>query len=293
MTRLHTILAATDLSVAARLACERAVRLASACDARLELQHVVNTGALDSLRLLFASQPDDLQQRLLDEAREELRSLLAELHDGLGGSANLHLGIGNVVNEITRQADALDADLLVLGAHGSSLVRDLIVGSTTERVLRRTGRPLLVVRRPAPRGYRQVLIPVDFSARSLKAIEVARRLAPKAALVLLHTFEVPFEGRLRHAGVSEQELAALRASAQREGETRMAELIARAGLPAAALHSLVLYGDPSVQILEHERLQGSELIVIGKRGQNSLEDLLLGSVTKHILSQAQSDVLVI
>lgn len=293
MTRLHTILAATDLSAAARLACERAVRLASACDARLELQHVVNTGALDSLRLLFASQPDDLQQRLLDEAREELRSLLAELHDGLGGSANLHLGIGNVVNEITRQADALDADLLVLGAHGSSLVRDLIVGSTTERVLRRTGRPLLVVRRPAPRGYRQVLIPVDFSARSLKAIEVARRLAPKAALVLLHTFEVPFEGRLRHAGVSEQELAALRASAQREGETRMAELIARAGLPAAALHSLVLYGDPSVQILEHERLQGSELIVIGKRGQNSLEDLLLGSVTKQILSQAQSDVLVI
>lgn len=293
MTRLHTILAATDLSAAARLACERAVRLASACDARLELQHVVNTGALDSLRLLFASQPDDLQQRLLDEAREELRSLLAELHDGLGGSANLHLGIGNVVNEITRQANALDADLLVLGAHGSSLVRDLIVGSTTERVLRRTGRPLLVVRRPAPRGYRQVLIPVDFSARSLKAIEVARRLAPKAALVLLHTFEVPFEGRLRHAGVSEQELAALRASAQREGETRMAELIARAGLPAAALHSLVLYGDPSVQILEHERLQGSELIVIGKRGQNSLEDLLLGSVTKHILSQAQSDVLVI
>lgn len=293
MTRLHTILAATDLSAAARLACERAVRLASACDARLELQHVVNTGALDSLRLLFASQPDDLQQRLLDEAREELRSLLAELHDGLGGSANLHLGIGNVVNEITRQADALDADLLVLGAHGSSLVRDLIVGSTTEWVLRRTGRPLLVVRRPAPRGYRQVLIPVDFSARSLKAIEVARRLAPKAALVLLHTFEVPFEGRLRHAGVSEQELAALRASAQREGETRMAELIARAGLPAAALHSLVLYGDPSVQILEHERLQGSELIVIGKRGQNSLEDLLLGSVTKHILSQAQSDVLVI
>lgn len=293
MTRLHTILAATDLSAAARLACERAVRLASACDARLELQHVVNTGALDSLRLLFASQPDDLQQRLLDEAREELRNLLAELHDGLGGSANLHLGIGNVVNEITRQADALDADLLVLGAHGSSLVRDLIVGSTTERVLRRTGRPLLVVRRPAPRGYRQVLIPVDFSARSLKAIEVARRLAPKAALVLLHTFEVPFEGRLRHAGVSEQELAALRASAQREGETRMAELIARAGLPAAALHSLVLYGDPSVQILEHERLQGSELIVIGKRSQNSLEDLLLGSVTKHILSQAQSDVLVI
>ncbi len=289
MTRLHTILAATDLSAAARLACERAVRLASACDARLELQHVVNTGALDSLRLLFASQPDDLQQRLLDEAREELRSLLAELHDGLGGSANLHLGIGNVVNEITRQADALDADLLVLGAHGSSLVRDLIVGSTTERVLRRTGRPLLVVRRPAPRGYRQVLIPVDFSARSLKAIEVARRLAPKAALVLLHTFEVPFEGRLRHAGVSEQELAALRASAQREGETRMAELIARAGLPAAALHSLVLYGDPSVQILAPDPLQ----IGIGKRGQNSLEDLLLGSVTKHILSQAQSDVLVI
>ncbi|MNE05091.1 Universal stress protein family protein [compost metagenome] len=54
-----------------------------------------------------------------------------------------------------------------------------------------------------------------------------------------------------------------------------------------------MHGDASVQILDQEQLQGCELIVIGKRGQGPLEELLLGSVTTHILSQARGDVLVI
>ncbi|MNC48826.1 Universal stress protein family protein [compost metagenome] len=73
----------------------------------------------------------------------------------------------------------------------------------------------------------------------------------------------------------------------------MAELVAAAGLPADAVQPVIVHGDPSVQILDQEQLQGCELIVIGKRGQGALEELLLGSVTTHILSQARGDVLVI
>lgn len=293
MTPIRTLLAASDLSASARQAAERAARLAAVSGARLMLQHVVSAGALDSLRQLFGAAPGDLQQRLLDEAREELHELGAELLARHGVAAEVHLGAGAVTREIASQADALDADLLVLGARGASLVRDLAVGSTTERVLRNTGRPLLAVRREAQRDYRRVLLPVDFSARALKAIGMARQLAPQAELVLLHAFEVPFEGRLRHAGVSEQEIAGLSANARREAEACMAGLVAAAGLPAAAVKTLVLHGDASVQILAQQQLHDSELIVIGKRGQGPFEELLLGSVTKHILAQAGSDVLVI
>ena len=293
MTPIRTVLAATDLSAPARHAVLRAASIARHTGARLALQHVVSIGALDALRQLFAAQPGDLQQRLLDEARDEVHDLAAELCAAHVASADIHLSAGSALAEITSHADALDADLLVLGARGASLVRDLAVGSTTERVLRKTGRPLLVVRGEAQHDYRRVLIPVDFSARSLKAIALARMLAPQAEIVLLHAFEVPFEGRLRHAGVSEAELAGLRARAKREAEAQMSELIAAAGLPAAAVQSVVVHGDPSVQILDQQQLQGCELIVIGKRGQGPFEELLLGSVTTHILSQARGDVLVI
>jgi len=293
MTPIRTVLAATDLSAPARHAVVRAASIAGRSGARLSLQHVVSLGALDALRQLFAAQPGDLRQRLLDEARDEVHSLAAELCAPHVASADIHLSAGNALAEITSHADALDADLLVLGARGASLVRDLAVGSTTERVLRKTGRPLLVVRREAGHDYRRVLVPVDFSPRALKAIALVRELAPQAELVLLHAFEVPFEGRLRHAGVSEAELSGLLANARREAGAQMAELIAAAGLPAAAVQPVIVHGDPSVQILDQEQLQGCELIVIGKRGQGALEELLLGSVTTHILSQAKGDVLVI
>ncbi|SDT13890.1 universal stress protein [Pseudomonas oryzae] len=293
MTPIRTILAATDLSVPSRHAAERAALIARDCAAALTLQHVVHTGALEMLRQLFAAAPADLHQRLLDEAREELRAQAGELHLRFATAAELHLSAGAVVAEIAAQADALDAGLLVLGARGASLVRDLTIGSTTERVLRQTARPLLVVRHAVHHGYRRVLLPVDFSPRSLRAIRMAMSLAPQAELVLLHSFEVPFEGRLRHAGVGEDELALLRARAQREAGEQMAELVAAAGLEPDSVRSVLLHGEAGVHILDQEQLQGCELIAIGKRGQGPVEELLLGSVTRHVLTQARGDVLVI
>lgn len=289
---ISSILAPTDLSAPAHRAAERAALLARACAARLTLQHVVPSGALESLRQLFASAPADLRQRLLDEAGEELRALAGELARH-GPVADLQLSTGPVAAEIVAQAAALDAGLLVLGARGASLVRDLTVGSTTERVLRQSARPLLVVRQAAHHGYRRVLLPVDFSPRSHRAIRMALLLAPQAELVLLHAFEVPFEGRLRHAGVGEAELALLRARAAQEAGEQMGELLAATGLEADGVRTVLVHGDASLHILDQAQLQGCELIVIGKRGQGPFEELLLGSVTRHVLAQAPGDVLAV
>ena len=73
----------------------------------------------------------------------------------------------------------------------------------------------------------------------------------------------------------------------------MSELIAAAGLEADSVRAVLVHGEASVHILDQEQLQGCELIAIGKRGQGPLEELLLGSVTKHILARAHCDVLAI
>lgn len=74
----------------------------------------------------------------------------------------------------------------------------------------------------------------------------------------------------------------------RAAETLHADL----GVKPADWTPRVFYGDASLCIVEQEQDQDCDLIVIGKRGQNLTEELLLGSVTRHVLTEPQGDVLV-
>ncbi|CAL95765.1 universal stress protein [Azoarcus olearius] len=286
------LLAATDLSAPARHAVARAALLSAETGAPLGLLHVVSLGALDALRGLLTSDADAVTTRLLDEARDEVGRLAAELAERYGAAPETHLAVGAVVPEIAACADACDAGLLVMGVRGAGFMRDLLVGSTTDRVLRKLTRPLLAVRQIPHEPYRRVLVPVDFSPRSLAALQLARRVAPRADLVLLHAFEVPFEGKLRLAGVEDETLHSLRVAAKRHAVERLNALITAAGLEDAGVRRIVLHADPTTLILEQEQEQDCDLIVIGKHGQSALEDMLLGSVTKHVLARASADVLV-
>lgn len=292
MTPVRTILAPTDLSALARHAVARASLLAAELGARLSVQHVVNVGALDALRHLLDGGALPVQDRLLDEMREEVQVLAAEMASRHHVQPDVHLVVGNVLAEIAGHADAIDADLVVMGARGAGFMRELLIGSATERVLRKISRPLLVVKQIAHEPYRRVLVPVDFSPRSREALGLAQTVAPHAEFVLLHAFEVPFEGKLRYAGVEESELSVLRINARREATARMNELVASAGMDENRVRRLVVHGEASTQILEQEQEQDCDLIVIGKRGQGLLEEMLLGSVTKHILARSAADVLV-
>jgi pyruvate/2-oxoglutarate dehydrogenase complex dihydrolipoamide acyltransferase (E2) component len=71
----------------------------------------------------------------------------------------------------------LTCDLLVLGARGTSFMRHLMLGSTAERLVRKSNRPLLVVRQPPHERYRRVIVALDFSPSSLAALELARAVA--------------------------------------------------------------------------------------------------------------------
>jgi nucleotide-binding universal stress UspA family protein len=292
MNAIRTLVAPTDLSALARHAVARAALLAAELHARLSLQHVVNASALDALRHLLDADTSGMQQKLLDGVRGEVEALASDMQSRHRVSADVHLTVGGVLGEIVEHADALDADLLVMGARGAGFMRELLIGSTTERVLRKTARPLLVVKQIAHEPYRRVLVPVDFSPRSLDALALAQQVAPQAELVLLHAFEVPFEGKLRYAGVEEHALSSLRVNARREAVAQMNELVTRTGVDENRVRRIVVHGEATTQVLEQEQEQDCDLIVIGKRGHGLFGELLLGSVTKHILARSTADVLV-
>lgn len=292
MTRIQRLLAATDLSAPARHAAERAALIARELGAALELLHVISVAPVDRLRRLLAEASADIEAQVAADASTEVRRLADGLQQQYQVRPTMHVEHGGLLPQIDARAEASAADMLVLGARGASFMRHLLLGSTAERMVRRTTRPMLVVKQPARGPYQRLLIPVDFSPASLPACELARALAPRAEFVLLHAFEVPFEARLRSSGVQDETLRKYRDIAQCQAGRAMQSFLAAAGLPMEGVTALVLHGDASSLIIEQEQERDCDLVVVGKRGESMVDHFLLGSVTKHVLQESQGDVLV-
>ena len=292
MTPFQHILSATDLSAHARHATERAALICRDTGAHLYLLHVANLGPLERLRELMGIGPADMETHILNAAQKNLLDLAASVHQRYDVTAGIHVVAGALLPKLAEEANARAADLLVCGAKGESGIRHFTLGTTASRMLSTTTRPMLVVRQQAHEAYRRVLVPVDFSPSSLRTIQQARRIAPHAEIVLLHVFDVPFEGQLRYANVEEDTIHQYRILARQEATQKLQALRDASGLSARDSHLVVLHGDAASRILEQEQETDADLIAMGKHGENLLEDLLLGSVTKHVLAEAQGDVLV-
>ena len=292
MIEIRSVVAATDFSAPARRAVDRAAGLAQAAHASLALVHAVNASALNELRR-WLDTGGDVERSILDELRERLHELATETAARYRIDVEECAVTGRPVDEIARLADEREADLIVTGTLGAGLFRNLIVGSTAERLVKKSARPVLMVRQSPRDAYRRVLVPVDFSRWSAPSLEIATAVAPDAHFVMVHCLEVPFEGRLRRAGVDDRAIAKYRTAARDDARRRMAQLAARSGLANNRWTSLTPSGlDPWMQIVRQEQEQDCDLIAIAKHGRNAVEDLLLGSTTNMVIAEGSSDVLV-
>lgn len=293
MTQLKRLLAATDLSPASRHAAERAAMLGRESGATVELVHVAAVDALTRLRQFVSGVPAEVEERVLDKLHEDISRLAETLRQRYSADLAVHVLPGAAVPTLARAADDLEANLVVLGAHGASLMRQLRLGATADRMLHLAKLPVLVVKQPPRESYQRALVAVDFSPSSVEALRMACALAPTADIALLHAFEVPFEGKLRFAGVEEDVVERYRGAAKQDALGRLRDLAA-AGAPASSgVILLAPHGDASLRIAEHAHELDCDLIVLGKHGESRLQELLLGSVTRRVLAESACDVLVV
>ena len=293
MTASLSLLAATDFSAPARHALERAAQLAAAHPgAQLTLTHVVSASMLARLRGVMRDEAPAMEARLADETQQALAYLATRLGTQYACPVDTRLAQGVALDAITDLADELQSDLLVMGARGAHFVREFLLGSTTHRVLRKTRRPVLAVKQRPQGAYRRVLVPVDFSVHAVAAAQTAHRWLPDAEIVLLHAFELDIESTLRFASIAEEQIHAYRARTRADALDAMAQFVDQLSIPTGQLTRMVVHGAPTRRILEHEQSLDIDLIAMGKHGQSGLEELLLGSVTKHVLAYSSSDVLI-
>ena len=164
------ILYATDLSENARYAFAYAVSLADLYHAGITMIHVLPEvpGIVDNniVGYISADQWEKIKSQNVDEAKE---ALIGKRRDHLAIRDALHqfsedvkdghetkgfvtddivVVRGNPVEQILAQAEEASCDLIVMGTHGQGTLADSMMGSTARRVLRRSTKPVLVVRLP-------------------------------------------------------------------------------------------------------------------------------------------------
>ena len=148
MAEIRKILYATDFSDLSAWALKYAAFLAKRCSAELHCLHVVDDSYQYWLSFDAATIPAGPPvQDLIASARNEMdKFLAAKLPDDVPAVTKV-LG-GRAFLEIIRYARSHDMDLIVLGTHGWSALRQVLMGSVADKVVHKSPCPVLTVRHP-------------------------------------------------------------------------------------------------------------------------------------------------
>lgn len=141
------------------------------------------------------------------------------------------------------------------------------------------------------RAIRKILVPVDFSEHSARALEMAIGLAKMfgAEIELMHSYEVTPIVTLYGVGYPETLDADLRAAALR----RISEWTEKVQREGVAVRQHVVSSFPAEAIVDLADELEVDLIVMGTRGLRGLKHVMLGSVAERTLRRASCPVLTV
>jgi nucleotide-binding universal stress UspA family protein len=287
--KIQRILLPTDLSESADRALEQAVELAAQHRAKIDILHVVTLPHFD------AAEARSALDAYMAKVEKEVFDDLATRSDAIRTRG---LAVSTVIVRRSYPAEAIlenvteaEPDLVVMGTHGRSGLRKLLLGSVAARIVLEAPCPVMTVASDAriaegENGFDPILVPVDFTEHSERAIEAANALrAPSGRLILEHVVSSPVHPSLYAGGVSK--LLELQPELASVIGKKLSELF------QGPSEIVVTEGSIVEEILAISGRWKAQLIVMGTRGLNRQDYLLLGSVTERVIGRAKVPVLAI
>jgi nucleotide-binding universal stress UspA family protein len=299
MAPITRILCPVDFSEASEHAIEHAIAVASWYKASITALHVYNP--------IFMPVPGlpPPGSRVSESELKRMHVETTRCFEGAiasGIDVDVIVDVGPPAARILDRSETAHSDLIVMGTHGASGFEHLLLGSVTEKVLRKARRPVLTVPPHAQAistlPFRRLLCAVDFSDSSLRGLELACSLAKEsnAALTLLHVVEWPWHeppppvfDDLPSAQAAA--LAEFRRYVQESAIERLKTLTQQLNEGLCATEPRVVHGKPYVEILRVAAEARADLIVIGVHGRNAPDVMLFGSTTNQIVRRATCPVL--
>lgn len=288
MTPFKFILATTDFSEPANKAVRRAAMLAEQHGARLGIVHVVVPSNRRLLREWFSSAIDhDVK---VADARSALHRLATALTNRYDVTPSLEVRTGDLLEELHRTSARVD--LLVMGQRRRSALAERVFGSTAQRLVACSRRPVLVVKQEPIVGYQRALVPIDFTPASDAAAFVAATLAPDIDLQIFHAIDSTGAAVMREADVSETVIREWRATQEAALLARMRRSMTRLGLEGRKLRFALGHGSPVKAILRQAQHLDADLLVATQRRRSRIATTVLGHVNS-LLARSRCDMLIV
>jgi nucleotide-binding universal stress UspA family protein len=289
MTKLNCILVGHSLSPDGDVAFRSAVVLARKANALLYLLHVVEPYPLYQ-QMRFPTVPAHaMLEDVVRNMRTQLNDLAAQPElSGLQAETDAHIGKPFV--EILRTARSWNANLVVVGV--SQRGEGRFLGSTGERVLRKSQVPVLIAKRELSSGPKTVLVPIDFSDCSKKAAEEAIALVRGfgGRVIFFHALDLAAYMYPAAYGAAPIIYPPLTPD---DLEPDWQDFLQ--GLPLAGItwEKCTREGRPASLIVTTAQEYTSDLIVMGTHGRTGIAHVLLGSVAEAVLRLTDCSVLTV
>ncbi len=177
--------------------------------------------------------------------------------------------------EIVDSAAKSRADVIIMGRHGRTGLRSLMMGSVTARVIGHSPCNVLVIPPEAKIDCRNILIATDGSGFSEAASREAIRIAKKCESALI----------VVSVAWNDAEVSAVNNSVE--------EIVDLAKADGVQAEGLTLIGKPYEVIVDIAKQRHTDLIVVGSHGRTGLKRLLMGSVTERVIGHTETAVLVV
>jgi nucleotide-binding universal stress UspA family protein len=291
MDKIGSIVVPTDFSALAEAAAARAASLARLDGAEVHLVHALASPLL--VNPYEFTVPANLWGDLRQAAQEKLEQTRKAIE--AQGVTIVTAQASDSQDAVAAIADAVrahGADLVVMGTHGRGGLSHAFLGSVTERALRTLDRPILAVKEDpetAAKPIAKILLAVDFSTHSDRAVEVTAGLAARlsAFVDVIHAFDFPpdYNPYLSALGVE------LERKIEADASERLEVIRKRLEKRQIRVNTHFRRGHPDAVIADVARQIDCQLIVMGTRGRSGLSHVLLGSVAERTLRAAPCSVL--
>ena len=237
------------------------------------------------------------------EANRVLKPALATLKRA-ELKASARYVVGTVAHELAAIVAADAADLIVMGSHGDTGLKKLLLGSVTGTVMASCTTPMLVMRgkSASKKDSLKLAIALDGSQYGVAAVRffVKNRdffgAAPTLTLVHvvpdLSNLVVPgFFGRVPVPRLKSEQVEAMQGAAFENAMAPARKLLERAGLAATEVR--LVGNNPGDQIAAYATKNKLDLMALGSHGHGNLRNLVMGSIATKVLASCKVPVLLV
>ena len=175
---IKKILVPTDFSATAGNALRQAIHIAEANKASIKLIHVITPVYVTPSNALIAGGGDAFYRKLKNNASDELKSMAKEIKKSNNIVVDYIAKLGTVDDIICSMAKKEKFDMIVMGTHGTSGVKEFFAGSNAYKVVNHSDCPVLSVQKKSSKqGIKNIVLPIRLELTSRQKVDYVIQIA--------------------------------------------------------------------------------------------------------------------